>query len=419
MGYFKLEEKRDQSRIQALAAFAGLTVWMWHYYYLIQFPEVVDSLALRIGIGLFSFAIYLSSRFHLLSFQNLKVAFSVGMWLFLLNEAFLLFRNPGNTNLLINFLGMGLILTSAAATLTQATALAFFTTAFPLFLNLVQPSYSMHLVLHWFLITGTFQAVLLIHLNSTFRYRRAAAESYRAMEKNAKMATLGAMSAGLVHEINNPLCTLMMRSDQMIELAEKGKSDPVWLGAELAKSKKILERIDKIMQNLSSFSRNSHTDPACPENLKDLVEMTLELCQAKIQKSQVEIELDISSDHAVMCRSTEVSQVLLNLISNACDAVETSKVKKVKISSLVNNNMLEISVEDSGPGVPEDLRKKIMEPFFTTKVAGKGTGIGLSISQKLIVKNRGKLELAPSEHGACFKLSLPMAQLGVLNPSSY
>jgi C4-dicarboxylate-specific signal transduction histidine kinase len=122
------------------------------------------------------------------------------------------------------------------------------------------------------------------------------------------------------------------------------------------------------------------------------------------------VNLDIVAveDGQVNCRPTQLSQVLLNLLSNAFDAVSALSEKWVRLTVTQEEQKLIIKVIDSGNGIPSDIAEKIMQPFFTTKVIGKGTGLGLSISRGIIESHEGALFYDPSEKNTTFVIELPI-----------
>jgi signal transduction histidine kinase len=113
----------------------------------------------------------------------------------------------------------------------------------------------------------------------------------------------------------------------------------------------------------------------------------------------------------VSCRDVQIGQVLLNLLQNAFDAVtERPEEKWIRIEVAVQDGSVVFSVIDSGPGIPEELKPRIMEPFFTTKEVGKGTGLGLSLSRKIVEEHGGKLELEERDGHPCFSFRIPLTQ---------
>src|SRR5262249_14281159 len=127
-------------------------------------------------------------------------------------------------------------------------------------------------------------------------------------------------------------------------------------------------RISKIIQGLRHFAREGGADPMKLTPVRQIVEETIDLCQAKYRKYNVGLDVDLpATSPEVLCRAVEISQVVLNLLSNAFDAVSESAERAVKLAVYEDEKRVLISVTDSGPGIPPDLREKIFLPFFSTK----------------------------------------------------
>jgi len=213
----------------------------------------------------------------------------------------------------------------------------------------------------------------------------------------AKMAALGEMAGGVAHEINNPLMAIQLLVEQIKGLI---RSDPTkWQDKVLRQADVILrsvKHIASIVDGLRTFSHGGSNDKFEKYPLRVLIENTLKLCQAKLNHNEIRLEVaEINESTHVYCRPTQITQILLNLIANASDAVTELPERWIKISvkEKEKDKLVEIRVTDSGKGIPEHLRDKIFEPLFTTKEIGKGTGLGLSISKGIIAAHQGSLEL--------------------------
>ena len=155
---------------------------------------------------------------------------------------------------------------------------------------------------------------------------------------------------------------------------------------------KTVDRIRRIVAALGFFARQVDNDPLRPESVLAIVSDTVELCLHRFQSQEIELRVEeIPADLYVDCRGSQISQVLLNLLANAYDAVAQWPTRVVRIATQVLNGEVLIAVTDSGPGVPAEIAPRIMEPFFTTKDIGKGTGLGLSLSSGIAAAHGGRL----------------------------
>jgi C4-dicarboxylate-specific signal transduction histidine kinase len=143
------------------------------------------------------------------------------------------------------------------------------------------------------------------------------------------------------------------------------------------------------------------------ESVAQIVRETLELCAERFRQHAIALTVEpIPDDCQVTCRGVQISQILLNLLSNAHDAVEDRPSRWVRVVTEANEEEVRISVVDSGPGIAREHVDRIMEPFFTTKPIGKGTGLGLSVSKGIAEANGGRLAYDPTSPETRFVLTL-------------
>lgn len=228
---------------------------------------------------------------------------------------------------------------------------------------------------------------------------------------SAKMASLGEMASGIAHEINSPLATINVFSGQLKEMVDEGNIDKSYLGIIAAEIESTSLRIAKIVAGLRSFSRESTHDPFSAIPIQSIIDDTLALCSERYKQRGVTLVVDTHSAQVeIDCRPSEISQVILNLLNNAHDAVEHLPEKWVKLSTKENGNKIDISVTDSGSGISPKIEKKLFQPFFTTKEVGKGTGLGLSISKQIIESHGGSLKIEHACSNTSFIITLPRKQ---------
>lgn len=236
----------------------------------------------------------------------------------------------------------------------------------------------------------------------------------------SKMSALGEMAGGVAHEINTPLAIIQMRTDQLLECVEDQSLDPEFLKSALGAIDSTVKRIAKIVSGLRSFARDGRKDPVVATSFAKIIDDTFSLCKEKFSSHGVHLEYVAAQDFEVDCRPSEIAQVLLNLLNNSYDAIQEKPEKWVRVEMREDAEMICVRVMDSGDGIPEDIQKKIMQPFFTTKEVGKGTGLGLSISRGIIESHGGKLILDSSSKNTCFLVLLPKKAetAQVVNPNT-
>lgn len=231
----------------------------------------------------------------------------------------------------------------------------------------------------------------------------------KKLQNSAKMISLGEMSAGVAHEINNPLSVITGSTGLIQKALLKNPPDLNQVKEYLDKIQRMTTRIAKIVKSLKQFSRDDQLDPLVIYSLNTIVEDTIEFIDTRIDNSGVKISISMNQNLNIWCRPVQISQVLLNIISNAIDATENSEEKWIRISVTLENNFVKIRVIDSGPGIPAAIRDRIMNPFFTTKEVGKGTGLGLSLSKGIIEDHGGAMVLDMTGPNTCFLIEIPAA----------
>ncbi len=229
----------------------------------------------------------------------------------------------------------------------------------------------------------------------------------------SKMSALGEMSGAIAHEINNPLAIIHGKAGQLKDLAHRSSVDPAVIALYAATIESTALRISRIVRSLRWFAREGDKDPFESITVETVFKETSELCLARFKSHGIQLKIDPGPSAITFdCRSVQIAQVLLNLLNNAHDAVENLPDPWVTLEAREVGNRVEISVIDSGSGIPVELREKILLPFFTTKEIGKGTGLGLSVSKSIIETHRGALFLDTGSAHTRFVMNLPKTQAG-------
>lgn len=225
----------------------------------------------------------------------------------------------------------------------------------------------------------------------------------------AKFAALGEMAAAVAHEINNPVAIITGKVFGLSKMIENSEIESGRFLSDLRKIDATARRIAKITRGLQNFSRDSSSDPFLEISIDDLVGSSVALCMERFKIHGIFLSV-LTPDQPlfVMSRSFQLSQVLVNLLSNAFDAAVVSEDKWVKLDIRQDGDRVNFEVRDSGAGVSEILREKILQPFFTTKPLGKGTGLGLSISMGIVRDHGGDLTFKSGSEGGHFQAWVPL-----------
>ncbi len=224
----------------------------------------------------------------------------------------------------------------------------------------------------------------------------------------SKFATVGEISGFIAHEINNPL-TVMSLTANSLDLAIKSENpDITKIVKNIKRIKDVTARIAKISLALRNFSRHESSKRE-PCKINEILEDALLLIEDIAKSNDVEliIENNVSPDHIVFCHKIQIAQVLINLIKNSCDAVCAQEKREVKVKFDLNVEQLEIRVIDTGIKISDEIATYLFTPYYTTKEKGKGTGIGLTISKRLIEGHGGTMYLDRDNLQTCFVVSIP------------
>lgn len=226
---------------------------------------------------------------------------------------------------------------------------------------------------------------------------------------SAKFAALGEMASGIGHEINNPVTIISLNNDQLKYMIQHEEFDKKIMEEKVTIISRTIARIAKIIENMKSFSREGNQDPYQSESVAKIIDDTLNFCSERFKVHQVKFVLNIPQDEMYLsCRSIQISQVLMNLLNNAFDAIEELPEKWIELDVKIQAQTVVISIMDSGTGIASSEHEKIFQPFYTTKPPGKGTGLGLSLSRSIIQQHAGKLYLDKSHAHTKFVIELPL-----------
>jgi C4-dicarboxylate-specific signal transduction histidine kinase len=235
-------------------------------------------------------------------------------------------------------------------------------------------------------------------------------EKQEQLVQAGKLATLGELTTGVAHELNNPLNNIGLFVGNAVDLIELGATDTKRIIGEMERAMQQVRKATEIISHLRTFGRAAPFSRD-PVSLRVVLEQALSLMQEQLRLRNIEVTLDLGGDEPVVLGNPlQLEQVFVNLLTNARDAIADSPRRTIRISVAIQSPMVEIAFADSGPGIPVGLEHRIFDPFFTTKEVGKGTGLGLSITYGIIKDLGGSISVAsPPGEGATFLIRLPLA----------
>jgi len=225
----------------------------------------------------------------------------------------------------------------------------------------------------------------------------------------SKLSALGELSAVLTHEINNPLGVILGRTEMVLSALNSPNPNLATIKSMVESIETTGRRIEKIMKTVRALSHGGETEALQKVSLKTLIESALDILSNRIRNQGIRLDLELDQpDKILTCRPTELFQIMVNLLSNAHDAVQSLDDRWIKIRSFSQENSIQLQILDSGSGVSPEIAQKLFTPFFTTKQVGVGTGLGLTISHSLALRNGAKLSYEAENKNTCFVLNLPI-----------
>jgi PAS domain S-box-containing protein len=234
----------------------------------------------------------------------------------------------------------------------------------------------------------------------------------------SRLSAMGEFASGVIHEISNPLSILGMRIAQLRMYVEKGEKEPGQTLETVNQVDKTVKRIGDIIRSMRALSRGRSEQP--PESIAvvDLIKEAREAFQIQLHRAEIELKVNVDPELKLTVRAGLVLQILINLVNNAIYAIQDFEEKWIAIDASEKDGMVFISVTDCGKGIPAEVVKNLMQPFYTTKPLGKGTGIGLSISRKIAADHGGELRYSNKSGHTSFILSLPQKPVASASPEA-
>jgi signal transduction histidine kinase/CheY-like chemotaxis protein len=229
--------------------------------------------------------------------------------------------------------------------------------------------------------------------------------------QSEKMSAIGQLIAGVAHDLNNPLASVVGFSDLLGEAADV----PPRLAEPLAVIRQEAERASAIVRNLLSFARRQEGERQL-QSIRPILESTHQLLKNQLLAARIELTLSFEPGlPEVQVHANQIKQVFVNIINNAAQAITSTRATdgggRIEIATRCEPDGLSVNVSDNGPGIPEAVAQHVFEPFFSTKSEGEGTGLGLSICLGIVKEHGGNMSVDPggagSGRGATFTVELP------------
>jgi two-component system C4-dicarboxylate transport sensor histidine kinase DctB len=237
-------------------------------------------------------------------------------------------------------------------------------------------------------------------------------EKQEQLVQAGKLATLGELTTGIAHELNNPLNNIGLFIGNAIDMIEFGghEGEGERVLHELNRAMQQVWKATEIISHLRTFGRAAPVSYQ-PVIIQQVISRAMSLVQEQLRLRQIEVNLHLPEEEIIINGNPiQLEQVFINLLTNARDALAEQSNKQITISCIRQEHWEEIRVLDTGTGIPAAIEKRIFDPFFTTKEVGAGTGLGLSITYSIIQEHKGSIQVEHhAGHGALILIQLPRA----------
>src|SRR5438309_3054651 len=234
-------------------------------------------------------------------------------------------------------------------------------------------------------------------------------EKQEQLVQAGKLATLGELTTGVAHELNNPLNNIGLFVGNVLDMLRSGELSRDRIAQELESAMEQVQKATAIISHLRTFGRAAPIS-LVEVDVDEVIERSLLLMQEQLRLRGIEVELDLCSDELVVLgNAIQLEQVFINLLTNARDALSESRGKTIRIGTSRDRTWISVSFADTGPGIARDVEPRIFAPFFTTTEVGTGTGLGLSITYSILKEHGGRISVEPKRgRGASFLIQLPV-----------
>ncbi len=258
-----------------------------------------------------------------------------------------------------------------------------------------------------------FMTATAVDITARKRTEQVIAAQQVKMIASSRLASIGTMAGGISHEVKNPLANISAAAEQLERLLSRASADTDMLENLTGIIMRNVDRIDEIIHGLQNLARDASGDSFAAVPLKAIIEDSIALSRTRFRLRGIRTQTPSVDDGLMIeCRRALISQVLVNLLNNAYDAVADAPERWVELGVTDREDVVDLTVTDSGSGMPPDLAGRAFDPFFTTKGVGQGMGLGLSISRSIVEDHCGTLFIDPESPHTRFVIRLPKIHPG-------
>jgi signal transduction histidine kinase len=255
---------------------------------------------------------------------------------------------------------------------------------------------------------GNNAVLVSIDVTENKRNERRVIEERAKAEASSKLANFGEVTAGIAHEIANPLSVIDGASHRIKLRLEKGKCDEEFLLKISDRISSSVERVHKIIRGLKNLARDGENDPYEPVHLQTIFDDVMSIMDRKFEYQNIKLEVDEFPSSAIIeCQMVQIAQIFVIILNNAIDAINDLDNKWINIKYSEDQNNIYLNFIDCGGGISRELAEKIFQSFFTTKAVGKGTGIGLDLAKKILRKHNGDINIDHDYKNTKFDIFIP------------
>lgn len=246
---------------------------------------------------------------------------------------------------------------------------------------------------------------LIDKLESAYKELKETQEQLHSAEK---LASIGQLAAGVAHEINNPLGSIMLYANMLKRKIERCNEDPQ-SKEDLSLIIEEANRCKNIVANLLNFARQGKLR-ITTVNINELINSVIKLLMVNPEFHDIEFTINNQIDSIeIEADADQLKQVFINILTNGCEALENSNIKRIRVDMISKGSEIVVEISDTGCGIPQDNLSKLFTPFFTTKKMGKGTGLGLAITYGIIKMHKGEIKVNSTlAKGTTFTVTLPI-----------